>query len=288
MEWLQLCGQDVKATEGLTQEICERFTTVFNNQEGKEFTAENGDILFYYKEKPYDEYRLAGVMTAKREFYMFGIVKPYLIEADGTTLEEVHANSPYIKDLKGKDTPVEDNPNKPAEKTVVDFQFEGDPATTVEVMYNDNQVYFNTGQSGQNSDGYVYYIYTRENSNIELHVYSAKKNTTDPAEDVVMRDYVIAGVVIPGKENNENLKNLETITAGLEFAIKDQWLIAKIMSLDVNDLGKVLTIKGVLVNKEARTAELKDLHSETKAFAENFDLVAIENKVQAVLDELTK
>ena len=288
MEWLQLCGQDVKATEGLTQEICERFTTVFNNQEGKEFTAENGDILFYYKEKPYGEYRLAGVMTAKREFYMFGIVKPYLIEADGTTIEEVHANAPYIKDLKGKDTPVEDNPNKPAEKTVVDFQFEGDPATTVEIMYNDNQVYFNTGQSGQNSDGYVYYIYTRENSNIELHVYSAKKNITDPTEDAVMRDYVIAGIVIPGKENDENLKNLETITAGLEFAIKDQWLIAKIMSLDVNDLGKVLTIKGVLVNKEARTAELKDLHSETKTFAENFDLVAIENKVQSVLDELTK
>lgn len=288
MEWLQLCGQDVKVTEGLTQEICERFTTVFNNQEGKEFTAENGDILFYYKEKPYGEYRLAGVMTAKREFYMFGIVKPYLIENGGTTIEEVHANSPYIKELKGKDAQVEDNPNKPAEKTVVDFQFEGDPATTVEIMYNDNQVYFNTGQSGQNSDGYVYYIYTRENSNIELHVYSAKKNTTDPAEDVVMRDYVIAGVVIPGKENDENLKNLETITAGLEFAIKDKWLIAKIMSLDVNDLGKVLTIKGVLVNREARTAELKDLHSETKAFAENFDLVAIENKVQAVLDELTK
>lgn len=288
MEWLQLCGQDVKATEGLTPEICERFTKIFNEQEGKEFTAENGDILFYYKEKPYGEYRLAGVMTAKREFYMFGIVKPYLIENEGTTLEEVHANAPYIKELKGKDTPVEDNPNKPAEKTVVDFQFEGDPATTVEIMYNDNQVYFNTGQSGQNSDGYVYYIYTRENSNIELHVYSAKKNTTDPVEDVVMRDYVIAGVVIPGKENDENLKNLETITAGLEFAIKDQWLIAKIMSLDVNDLGKVLTIKGVLVNKEARTAELKDLHSETKAFAENFDLVAIENKVQAVLDELTK
>ena len=288
MEWLQLCGQDVKATEGLTQEICERFTTVFNNQEGKEFTAENGDILFYYKEKPYGEYRLAGVMTTKREFYMFGIVKPYLIENEGTTIEEVHANAPYIKELKGKDIPVEDNPNKPAEKTVVDFQFEGDPATTVEIMYNDNQVYFNTGQSGQNSDGYVYYIYTRENSNIELHVYSAKKNTTDPVEEVPMRDYVIAGVVIPGKENDENLKNLETITAGLEFAIKDQWLIAKIMSLDVNDLGKVLTIKGVLVNKEARTAELKDLHSETKAFAENFDLVAIENKVQAVLDELTK
>lgn len=288
MEWLQLCGQDVKATEGLTQEICERFTTVFNNQEGKEFTAENGDILFYYKEKPYGEYRLAGVMTAKREFYMFGIVKPYLIENEGTALEEVHANSPYIKELKSKGTPVEDNPNKPAEKTVVDFQFEGDPATTVEIMYNDNQVYFNTGQSGQNSDGYVYYIYTRENSNIELHVYSAKKNTTDPVEEVPMRDFIIAGVVIPGKENDENLKNLEAITAGLEFAIKDQWLIAKIMSLDVNDLGKVLTIKGVLVNREARTAELKDLHSETKSFAENFDLVAIENKVQAVLDELTK
>lgn len=108
-----LLGKEVKETLGLTQEILSSFENLFTSPaaEMQEFESKTGDILYYYKEKPYNEYRLAAIYTKDQEFFQFGIVKPYIINGEGETLKEVHMNSELIKEIN-----VTDTPEKPVEE----------------------------------------------------------------------------------------------------------------------------------------------------------------------------
>lgn len=126
-----LLGKEVKETVGLTQEILTSFENLFTSAaaEMQEFESKNGDILYYYKEKPYNEYRLAAIYTKDQEFFQFGIVKPYIINGNGETLKEVHMNSELIKEINATDTPEKPAEEPKAEEPVKDEPKDETPVT---------------------------------------------------------------------------------------------------------------------------------------------------------------
>lgn len=118
-------NKEVKEIPGVTQEILDNFMSVFNSEgaEGKSYDMDNGDTLYYIKEKPYMVYRLAAVVTKGGEFYQFGIVNPYKLNLEKDTMLGIHEDSEYIKSLSlpREEEPKEetnisdniDNPNEP-------------------------------------------------------------------------------------------------------------------------------------------------------------------------------
>ena len=98
---MNLFNKEVKEISGLTQEILDNFATIFNSEsaEGKSYDMENGDTLYYIKEKPYMVYRLAAVVTKDGNFYQFGIVNPYKLNLEKDTTLGIHENSEYVKSL---------------------------------------------------------------------------------------------------------------------------------------------------------------------------------------------
>lgn len=120
---LKIFNKDVKEMKGLTQEILDSFEDVVtsNTADLQEYSSINGDILYYYKEKPYGEYRLAAIYTTNNEFFQFGIVAPYKLNKEGTTMKEIHANSEYLKELKEDkvdEIPVDKQPEEPTVVTI--------------------------------------------------------------------------------------------------------------------------------------------------------------------------
>lgn len=125
---MNLLNREVKETLGVTQEILNNFASAFNleSAEGKSYDMENGDTLYYIKEKPYMVYRLAAVVTKDGNFYQFGIVNPYKLNLEKDTMLEIHENSEYVKslDIPKEETPKEepnipdnvDKPNEPETK----------------------------------------------------------------------------------------------------------------------------------------------------------------------------
>lgn len=106
---MNLFNKEVKDIAGLTQEILDNFASVFNSEsvEGKSYDMENGDTLYYIKEKPYMVYRLAAIITKEGHFYQFGIVNPYKLNLEKDTMLGIHENSEYVKSL---DIPKEESP----------------------------------------------------------------------------------------------------------------------------------------------------------------------------------
>ena len=125
---MNLFNKEVKELPGITQEILDNFMSVFNSEgaEGKSYDMENGDTLYYIKEKPYMVYRLAAVVTKEGNFYQFGIVNPYKLNLEKDTMLGIHENSEYVKTLdipKEEEPKIEpniqdnvDNPNEPEAK----------------------------------------------------------------------------------------------------------------------------------------------------------------------------
>lgn len=118
---MNLFNKEVKESPGVTQEILDNFMSVFNSEgaEGKSYDMENGDTLYYIKEKPYMVYRLAAVVTKEGEFYQFGIVNPYKLNIEKDTMLGIHENSEYVKSLPKEEEPkvepnITDNVDKPA------------------------------------------------------------------------------------------------------------------------------------------------------------------------------
>lgn len=106
---MNLFGKEVKEMPGLTPGILDQFSAVFHSEsaEGKSYDMENGDTLYYIKEKPYMVYRLAAVLTKEGYFYQFGIVNPYKLNMEKDTMVGIHENSEYVKSL---DIPKEETP----------------------------------------------------------------------------------------------------------------------------------------------------------------------------------
>lgn len=118
---MNLFNKEVKELPGVTQEILDNFMSVFNSEgaEGKSYDMDNGDTLYYIKEKPYMVYRLAAVITKGGEFYQFGIVNPYKLNVEKDTMLGIHENSEYVKSLPKEEEPkvapnIADNVDKPA------------------------------------------------------------------------------------------------------------------------------------------------------------------------------
>lgn len=117
---MNLFNKEVKELPGVTQEILDNFMSVFNSEgaEGKSYDMENGDTLYYIKEKPYMVYRLAAVVTKEGNFYQFGIVNPYKLNLEKDTMLGIHENSEYVKSLPKEEEPkvasnIKDNVDKP-------------------------------------------------------------------------------------------------------------------------------------------------------------------------------
>lgn len=104
---MNLFNKEVKELPGVTQEILDNFMSVFNSEgaEGKSYDMDNGDTLYYIKEKPYMVYRLAAVVTKGGEFYQFGIVNPYKLNIEKDTMLGIHENSEYVKSLPKEEEP---------------------------------------------------------------------------------------------------------------------------------------------------------------------------------------
>lgn len=118
---MNLFNKEVKELPGVTQEILDNFMSVFNSEgaEGKSYDMDNGDTLYYIKEKPYMVYRLAAVVTKEGNFYQFGIVNPYKLNLEKDTMLGIHENSEYVKSLPKEEEPkveptIPDNVDKPA------------------------------------------------------------------------------------------------------------------------------------------------------------------------------
>lgn len=123
-EFVVLLGKDVKLTPELTPEIVESINNAFyaETAAGQSFIAPNGDTLFYYKEAPYFEYRLAFVITANGDFYQFGLVKPYVI-TPADSIESTHKNACVFKgDVPSPEKPHDDEAHNtdPDHEVIID------------------------------------------------------------------------------------------------------------------------------------------------------------------------
>lgn len=138
---LSFLNKDVIDMPGLTQEILNSFEEAIAapNADVQEFESSNGDILYYYKEKPYNEYRLAAIYTKQAEFFQFGIVKPYKLNIKGETMKEVHENSDYLKD--NFKTPEKENAADTPDTTKADNEWEVIHITEPNSLQTDTYVY---------------------------------------------------------------------------------------------------------------------------------------------------
>ena len=348
---LKLFNKDVKEMKGLTQEILDSFEDVVtsNTADLQEYSSINGDILYYYKEKPYGEYRLAAIYTTNNEFFQFGIVAPYKLNKEGTTMKEIHANSEYIKELKEEkvdnvnDIPVDKQPEEPV--TIVEpnslqtdtYEYEGETYYLVDFKWEPGdqgdtiiQTYKTEGTNKTvivkrpivptkerdkpditeltihfmpedpfEYDGKIYkristmdklingkwrpsFIYYNEDLNEQV-VVTVLESEEEKKENEAK--FIFDGVEFMSEtlEDFETLSRIDKLVKNKKFKKlvpgNENISFAKVLNVNIfESIGKVISVRGIFVNRKTHKVQVFDLYSDTIGIDEEFDLGDIEEK----------
>ena len=263
----------------LTQEILTKFEEVYNANEGQSFLADNGDTLYFYKEAPHMVQRLAAVVSGNK-FYQYGLVSPYIVNNNGTTIEEVHAKSDYSRFLEVR---------KP-EPTIVDI------SVTSEEVLGDNfdhigATYKKVAEGEDNLGKYVEYY--NENLNIKLVVRVGQEHNPNNEAESKKAEYDIMGVKFletDDPEYNEKLKKYAQLTIDRKYIThldekNRTWkatLVMRNLSVIPNDLqtNVLIDVLGIFLNTEDLTLlESKLLESES-TLENGFDLINLQQSAE--------
>ena len=263
----------------LTQEILTSFEEVYNVNEGQSFLADNGDTLYFYKEAPHMVQRLAAVVSGNK-FYQYGLVSPYIVNNNGTTIEEVHAKSDYSRFLEVR---------KP-DPTIVDI------SVTSEEVLGDNfdhigATYKKVAEGEDNLGKYVEYY--NENLNIKLVVRVGQEHNPNNEAESKKAEYDIMGVKFletDDPEYNEKLKKYAQLTIDRKYIThldekNRTWkatLVMRNLSVIPNDLqtNVLIDVLGIFLNTEDLTLlESKLLESES-TLENGFDLISLQQSAE--------
>lgn len=263
----------------LTQEILTKFEEVYNANEGQSFLADNGDTLYFYKEAPHMVQRLAAVVSGNK-FYQYGLVSPYIINNNGTTIEEVHAKSDYSRFLEVR---------KP-DPTIVDI------SVTSEEVLGDNfdhigATYKKVAEGEDNIGKFVEYY--NENLNIKLVVRVGQEHNPNNEGEPKKAEYDIMGVKFletDDPEYNEKLKKYAQLTIDRKYIThldekNRTWkatLVMRNLSVIPNDLqtNVLIDVLGIFLNTEDLTLlESKLLESES-TLENGFDLINLQQSAE--------
>ena len=263
----------------LTQEILTKFEEVYNANEGQSFLADNGDTLYFYKEAPHMVQRLAAVVSGNK-FYQYGLVSPYIVNNNGTTIEEVHAKSDYSRFLEVR---------KP-DPTIVDI------SVTSEEVLGDNfdhigATYKKVAEGEDNIGKFVEYY--NENLNIKLVVRVGQEHNPNNEAEPKKAEYDIMGVKFletDDPEYNEKLKKYAQLTIDRKYIThldekNRTWkatLVMRNLSVIPNDLqtNVLIDVLGIFLNTEDLTLlESKLLESES-TLENGFDLINLQQSAE--------
>lgn len=363
---LKLFNKDVKDMPGLTQEILDSFEELFSSTYAdlQEYTSKTGDTLYYYKEKPYGEYRLAAILTTNREFLQFGIVKPYKINPNGETIKETHENSEYIKTLNTDVLDVVDEtPEAPkTEPEIIEivepnslqtdiYTYEGETYKMEDFKWEPGEqgdtVIQTFGKEGSNKkivvkrpivpskeiekpditeisihfmpedpmefDGKLFkristmdklvngkwrpsFIYYNEETNNQLSV-TVLEDPVDSPEEIDKPDnlktFNFDGVLFTALtlEDFETFSRIEKLARNKKFKRivpgNENISFAKVLNVNYFEaIGKVISVRGIVVDRESVSIKVFDLYSETIAADEEFDLGDIEEITNSKVSEI--
>lgn len=353
---LKLFNKEVKPMDGLTQEILTSFEELFSSKDAdlQEYTSKTGDTLYYYKEKPYDEYRLTAILTIDKEFLQFGIVKPYKINPNGESIKAVHENSDYLKTLNTDILDVVDetselpkpepeiiNIEEPNSLQTDIYVYEGETYKLEDFKWEPGEqgdtVIQTFGKEGSNKkivvkrpivpskeiekpditeisihfmpedpmefDGKLFkristmdklvngkwrpsFIYYNEETNNQLSV-TVLENSVDSPEEIDKPDnlktFNFDGVLFTALtlEDFETFSRIEKLARNKKFKRivpgNDNISFAKVLNVNYFEaIGKVISVRGIVVDRESVSIKVYDLYTETIAADEEFDLGDIE------------
>ena len=263
----------------LTQEILTKFEEVYNANEGQSFLADNGDTLYFYKEAPHMVQRLAAVVSGNK-FYQYGLVSPYIVNNNGTTIEEVHAKSDYSRFLEVR---------KP-DPTIVDI------SVTSEEVLGDNfdhigATYKKVAEGEDNIGKYVEYY--NENLNIKLVVRVGQEHNPNNEAEPKKAEYDIMGVKFletDDPEYNEKLKKYAQLTIDRKYIThldekNRTWkatLVMRNLSVIPNDLqtNVLIDVLGIFLNTEDLTLLDSKLLESESTLENGFDLINLQQSAE--------
>ena len=263
----------------LTQEILTNFEEVYNANEGQSFLADNGDTLYFYKEAPHMVQRLAAVVSGNK-FYQYGLVSPYIVNNNGTTIEEVHAKSDYSRFLEVR---------KP-DPTIVDI------SVTSEEVLGDNfdhigATYKKVAEGEDNIGKFVEYY--NENLNIKLVVRVGQEHNPNNEAEPKKAEYDIMGVKFletDDPEYNEKLKKYAQLTIDRKYIThldekNRTWkatLVMRNLSVIPNDLqtNVLIDVLGIFLNTEDLTLLDSKLLESESTLENGFDLINLQQSAE--------
>ena len=161
MNFYTFLGRDIDMdiNKGFTTEILDSIARLFQLGEGQKYEAPNGDMLYYAKEKSDDQYRLICVVTADGKVFQYGVTEPYIVNAEGATILEIHKNSKFFVGFVTEENPTPENPqetenpnqedqekekeeDKPAEPVYIDVEIKSETDWTPYFVYEDKDFEF--------------------------------------------------------------------------------------------------------------------------------------------------
>lgn len=263
----------------LTQEILTNFEEVYNANEGQSFLADNGDTLYFYKEAPHMVQRLAAVVSGNK-FYQYGLVSPYIVNNNGTTIEEVHAKSDYSRFLEVR---------KP-DPTIVDI------SVTSEEVLGDNfdhigATYKKVAEGEDNIGKFVEYY--NENLNIKLVVRVGQEHNPNNEAEPKKAEYDIMGVKFletDDPEYNEKLKKYAQLTIDRKYIThtdeKNRTWKATLIMRNVSSIPDrleadvIIAVLGIFLNTEDLTLLDSKLLESESTLENGFDLINLQQSAE--------
>ena len=196
---------DLDINKGFTTEVLDSIARLFQLGDGQKYEAPNGDTLYYAKEKSDDQYRLICVVTAAGKVFQYGIAEPYVVNAEGATIVEIHKNSKFLVGFITEETPTPGNPqenenpnqedpekekeeDKPAEPVYIDVEIKSESEWTPYFAYEDKDFEFIPDHEKTNdvtmiykaSDGTETYLVVRLVPEVEVPPMTEPNNPETP------------------------------------------------------------------------------------------------------------
>ena len=142
MNFYTFLGRDIDLdiNKGFTAEVLDSIARLFQLGEGQRYEAPNGNTLYYAKEKSDDQYRLICVVTADGKIFQYGIAEPYVVNAEGTTIIEIHKNSKFLVGFITEETPTPENPQENENPNQEDPEKEKEEDKPEEPVYIDVEI----------------------------------------------------------------------------------------------------------------------------------------------------
>lgn len=126
-----------------------------------------------------DQYRLICVVTADGKIFQYGIAEPYVVNAEGTTIIDIHKNSKFLVGFLTEETPTPENPQENENPNQEDPEKEKEEDKPAEAVYIDIEI----KSESEWSDIFLYqerdyaFVANHEKNNDTTRIYKALDGT---------------------------------------------------------------------------------------------------------------